>query len=211
MKRTWWTGLLTGAVASVAVFAVTERISAQNSGAQAPSGRIACVNVVQVFNDFQRQKDLTEEMEDLKGKLQAEDKQRKQKIDAAEAELAKLDPDDPTYVERTRSLLAMQIDYKNWVDLKQADMTREVGLWSVRIYREIVKATAAIAQKDGYDLALYKGEFEVVSMNPDEIKQQIRSLQVMYANPAIDISQSVLDKLNADYRAQPRVKMMYVP
>lgn len=210
MRRTWWTGLLMGAAASVAVFALTERIHAQNA-AVSPTGRVACVNVVQVFNDYQRQKDLTEEMEELKAKLQAEDKQRKQKLDATEAELSKLNPDDPTYVERTRSLLAMQIDYKNWVDLKQADLTREVGLWSVRIYKEIVRATEAIARKEGYDLALYKGEFETVSMNPDDIKQQIRSLQVLYANPTVDISQQVGDKLNADYRAQPRVKMMYVP
>ncbi len=47
--------------------------------------------------------------------------------------------------------------------------------------------------------------------DPEVLKEQIRNNQVLYANDGVDISQVVLDKLNADYRAQPRVKMLYSP
>jgi Skp family chaperone for outer membrane proteins len=210
MKRTGLAGALAGVAVGLVAVTVTQSIHAQTGGA-ALTGRIACVDVVQVFNEFQRQKDLTEEMKELQDKLTDENKQRRQKIDALQAELDKLDPDDATYVTRMREMLAMQIDYKNWVDLKQADMSREIGVWSVRIYKEIVKAVAELAKRDGYDLVLYRGQFEPTSMEPDQVKEQIRSNHLLYANPSIDITQVVTDKLNKDYRAQPRVKMMLVP
>jgi Skp family chaperone for outer membrane proteins len=210
MKRTGLAGALAGVAVGLVAFTVTQSIHAQTGGA-ALTGRIACVDVVQVFNEFQRQKDLTEEMKELQDKLTDENKQRRQKIDALQAELDKLDPDDATYVTRMREMLAMQIDYKNWVDLKQADMSREIGVWSVRIYKEIVKSVGELAKHDGYDLVLYRGQFEPTSMEPDQVKEQIRSNHVLYANPSTDITQVVTDRLNKDYRAQPRVKMMLVP
>ncbi len=210
MRQTWLTGIVMSGLAAAAAWALAERSRAQAAKSTA-TGRVGCVNVVVVFNGFQRQKDLTEEMNQLQARLQEENRQRRDKIDALQAELERLDPDDPTYVQRTRDLLAQQIDYKNWVDLRQADLTREVGLWTVKIYREILKATEALAEKEGYDLILYKGEFEPTSMDPETVKDLIRANQVLYAHNSIDLTQAVLDKLNNDYRAQPRMKMMYVP
>jgi Skp family chaperone for outer membrane proteins len=210
MKSSWLTGLVTGAAVGVAVLTFSRSMQAQGGGA-ALTGKIACVNVVQVLNDYQRQKDLVAEVSQLQDKLNAENKQRRDKIDTLQAELDRMDPDDPTLVPRMREMLAAQIDYKNWADLKQADVAREFGLWSVRLYKELVKATEELAHRDGYDLVLYKGEFQPVSMDPEQIKEQIRSLHLLYVNPAVDISQSVLDKLNNDYRVLPRTQMLQMP
>jgi Skp family chaperone for outer membrane proteins len=210
VRASWRTGLITGLAVGVAALAFSRTMQAQGSG-NALTGRIACVNVVQVLNDYQRQKDLMAEVSGLQDRLNAENKQRRDKIDTLQAELDRMDPDDPTIVQRMREMLAMQIDYKNWADLKQADTAREYGLWSIRIYKELVKATEEIAKRDGYDLVLYKGEFQAVSMEPDTIKDQIRGLHLLYNNPTIDISRTVLDKLNNDYRALPRSQMLQTP
>jgi Skp family chaperone for outer membrane proteins len=210
VRASWRTGLITGLAVGVAALAFSRTMQAQGSG-NALTGRIACVNVVQVLNDYQRQKDLMAEVSGLQDRLNAENKQRRDKIDTLQAELDRMDPDDPTIVQRMREMLAMQIDYKNWADLKQADVAREFGLWSVRIYKEMVKATEELARRDGYDLVFYKGEFQPVSMDPEVIKDQIRSIHLLYANPSADISQMVLDKLNSDYRALPRMQMLQTP
>ncbi len=209
MKGSWLTGLVAGLAVGAAGLATSRTIQAQ-AGKTTLTGRIACVNVVQVLNEYQRQKDLIEEVSTLQDKLSAENKQRRDKIDTLQAELDRLDPDDPTTLQRTREMLAMQIDYKNWADLTQADVAREFAVWSIHIYREFCKAVEEIARREGYDVVLYRGEFQAVSMDPDVIKDQIRSLHLLYANPAIDISQAVLDKMNADYRALPRAQMMQV-
>ncbi len=210
MTRQQILAVATAAVVGIMAFAVTKNLHAQAAGTPV-TGKIACVDVVKVFNEYQRQKDLSQEMTDVQAKLQDENTQRRQKIDALQAEIDKLGPDDPGRTQRMHDLLAMQIDYKNWVDLKQADMSREIGVWSVKIYKEIVKAVEDIAKRDGYDLVLYRGQFESTSLDPEQIKEQIRSIQILYANNAIDISTVITDKLNADYRTQPRAKMMIVP
>ncbi len=210
MNRQWLAGLVVGAAVAAATLVATRTLDAQ-SKATTSSGKVAVLDVVQVFNDYQRQKDLTEEMNEVQGKLQEENTQRRQRIDALQAEIDRLDKEDPTFVQRARDLLAMQIEYKNWVDLKQADLTREVGVWTNRVYREICRAAEAIAKQQGYDLVLYKGKFDDNILEPDQAKEQIRNMQVIFAGGQIELTQAVADKLNADYRAQPRVKMMLMP
>jgi Skp family chaperone for outer membrane proteins len=210
MRASWLTGIITGLALGVGGLAFTGTMQAQN-GNPPPTGRIACVNVVQVLNEYQRQKDLVAEVGELQDKLNAENKQRRDKIDTLQAELDRMDPNDPTIVQRMREMLQLQIDYKNWADMKQADVAREFGLWSVRLYKEMCQATEDLARRDGYDLVLYKGEFQPVSYEPEAVKEQIRSLHVLYASPSVDITQVVLDKLNNDYRATPRAQMLQVP
>jgi Skp family chaperone for outer membrane proteins len=70
--------------------------------------------------------------------------------------------------------------------------------------------TEEIAQREGYDVVLYLSPPELVSYNPDAVKEQIRLRKVIYANPRIDITQAVVDRLNANYRAQPKTQMLQI-
>ncbi len=171
------------------------------------TGKVACVDVIHVLNEYQRQKDLLDEIRKYSEKLQGEDDRRKQEIDRLDAELSRMDPNDRTILPRSRQLLQQNIEYKNWQDFKRMDTAREMGLWSVQIYHDVVQAVEAIARRDGYDLVFYKGEFER-TVDPDAIKEQIRGLHLLYNHPALDITQAVLDKLNGDYRASPRRQML---
>jgi Skp family chaperone for outer membrane proteins len=173
-------------------------------------GNIACLDVVKIFNEYQRQKDLTEEMRGEQGKMQSEADERRRRIDSLQATLDAMSPDDPLYAKKTREMLQLQIDYKNWADLLQADMAREIGVWTKRVYRELLGAAEEIAQREGYDVVLYMSPPELLGFEPDAIKEQVRLRKVVWANPTMDITQAVLDKLNADYRAMPRTKMIQI-
>jgi Skp family chaperone for outer membrane proteins len=209
MKRSWLTGMVTGLVVCGALLAFGRGLGAQ--GKAAPTGRVAYVNVIKALNEFQGQKDLVEEIAKAQDKLAAENKARRDKLDTSQAELERLDPQDPTMVQRMREHLAQQVDYKNWGEMAQLNLAREFGIWSVRFYKDLLKVTEEIAKREGYDLVLYKGEFESISMDPEQIKEQIRSLHVLYANPTTELTQLVLDKLNADYRAKPKAPMIPAP
>ncbi len=192
--------------------------AAQAQGGKSPStpniratGRVAAIDVAAAFNEYQRQKDLTEEMNKLRKQLDEENRARLQKIDAKQKELDMLDPNDPAYVKRMRDLLAMQIEYKNWFDLKQAELSREVSVWTGRIYREITQAVEQVAQREGFDVVVYQQELPPASLDPEELKTRIRNRSVVYVNPAADLTQAALDKLNADYRATPAAPMLNVP
>lgn len=203
-------GVLAGCLAVVIVLSVYGGLQAHNGG-QAAGMRSACVDVVHIFNEYQRQKDLSEEMKDVQDKLQLEGDQRRRQIDAQQATVNAMSSDDPALVGKMRELLKMQIEYKNWFELKQAEMTREIAIWSANIYSEVLKVVEKIAVQDGYDIVLYRDEFEPLMSEPEAIREQIRSRKVLYCSPRADITSIVLDKLNADYRAQPRQKMLDVP
>jgi Skp family chaperone for outer membrane proteins len=173
-----------------------------------PGNRVAVIDVIRIFNECQRQKDLEAELKTLQESLDAESRTRKLKIDQTQAELNRLDPSDPAYTRKMEELMEMQIQYKNWFDFMQAKLTREVSVWSWRIYRETSDICATVAKQNGIDLVLYRDEFPPVSADPDETRGRIRSRMVVYNSPEINITQAVLEQLDAQYRAQPAQPMI---
>ena len=173
--------------------------------------RVATIDVVLINNEYQRQKDLTEEMMRLQQASEAESVTRIQKIDAAQAELNAFAPADPSYKKKMQDLFAMRIDYKNWGELKQAMMAAEAAVWTHTIYKEIVDSAARIAQQEGIDVVLYRDELPPAINDVQEMQNMIRRRKVIYSNPQIDMSQAVLTALNSAYRAQPARQMINIP
>lgn len=210
MNRAWLTGLLAGLAAAGLGLTLTGALHAQ--GAPALTGRVAAVDVGKLFNEYQRMKDITDELKQLEGKLQAENDQRRQAADALQATVDQMDRADPTYTKKLAEVLEAKISHKAWFDTKQAHITREIAFATDRIYRDILKATSQLAQAASYDLVVYADEYPPnVSANPDEIQATMRNRKVLYANPNADVTQQVLDKLNADYRALPHQPQLLVP
>jgi Skp family chaperone for outer membrane proteins len=105
-------------------------------------------------------------------------------------------------------LLQMQIEYKNWLDLSQTDVSREVALWTARVYKDISEMVGQIAEQEGYNVVLYHEQFTPRGSDPQTIREQIANRKVIYVSPSADLSQLVLDALNAKYRSEPRRKML---
>jgi Skp family chaperone for outer membrane proteins len=208
MKRTWWMGLLAGVMIGAVTFTAVSGLHAQ--GRSSSDCCVACIDVVRIFNEYDRQKDLTEEMRVKNQEMQDEEQRRRGRIDTLQATLDAMSDDDPAKAQRQRELLRMHIDYKNWGELMQAEMAREVGVWTTRVYDKIVTATEQIAPRQGFDLVLYKEQPELIGFDPDAIRDQIRSRKLVYASDTVDITQIVLDELNDDYRAQPKRPMLQI-
>ena len=137
MNRTWWTGLLVGGAVSAVVLTAVTGLKAQNRGA-ASLGRVVCLDVIKIFNEYQRHKDLDEELRAAKEDMRNEAERRVGQIDSLQATLDAMSPDDPTLLRRHREMLQLQLDYKNWSDLMQAEMAREIGVWNKRTYAEVL-------------------------------------------------------------------------
>lgn len=209
MKRSWLTGMVTGLGVCLVALAFGRTILAQ--GASPATGRVACVNVMRTLSEYQKYKDLMEEVNAHQQKLQAEESQRRNRIDALSAQIDAMDPEDPTLSARMQELLNMQIDYKNWTEFSRMGLGREIGVWTVRLYNDLRENVQKIAERDGYDLVFYKGEFEPASWDPEVLQDQIRSIQVLYSKSTVDLTSQVLDQLNTNYRAQPKAQMLKLP
>lgn len=201
-----------GAVTAVGLITLLAgmRSSASAAGAAA-NGRVGSVNVGRLFMEFQRKKDLDEEMRQAEQRINLEMETRRNRIDSLQAVVDAMSPDDPTFAAKQRELLQAQIEFKNWFDLKQADMTREVGVWTTRIYQEINEAVAEVAQREGFEMVMAYEDFRPRSVDPEQVQEQIARRRVLYVSPSVDLTQRVLDTLNEQYRAQPRPQMLQLP
>lgn len=200
------------ALAAAAVYAVAILcVPGAALGQAGKGGRVGVVDVALLFDEYQRQKDLTEEMKSLRQALDDENRSRLQKIDAKQKEIDLLNPDDPAFLKKMREVLQMQIEYKNWFDVKQAELSREVAVWTSKIYKEITVGIEQIADREGFDLVLYREQFPGVSVDPEEIRNRIRNRTILYARNTIDLTTIVLEKLNADYRSLPSQPMLSIP
>lgn len=207
MRRALSNSWIVAGVVAVGVLAAAGALQARNYPA---AGRVVAVDVARVFQEYQRQKDLLEEMNTKQEQLQKENQARREAIDALQATTDRMNPNDPLYTSKVRELLQMQIEYKNWFDLTQADMAREVGVWTAKIYEEIVASVSDMANKEGIDLVLYKEDFRPGSYAVDNVRQAIVNRKVLFAGPAADPSQALIDKLNAAYRAMPKSNMLQI-
>ena len=173
--------------------------------------RVACIDVVKVYNDYERQLALTKEMAVIDEQLKTENAARLKRVESAQQDLATRDPKDPTFRDKQEELLKLQVAYKNWSDLMQGYVRRELSMWTGRMYQEIMDVTAQIAKDRGYDLVLYyDGPFQELPDNPDAVREQIRNRKTLYVAPQIDLTTPVLEQLNAKYHAAPPGKMLQI-
>lgn len=170
----------------------------------------AVVDVVRIFNEYDRQKDLEGEFTAWRQQLEAENQQRRQRVDAAAAAVDAMDPTDPARRQRMVDTLRMQMEYKNWADFSQADVQREFGVWTTNIYAEITRAVEQVAQTRGVQVVLYRDEFTPAA-DLQALRDQIRGRKVLFYTPQADLTQAVLDQLNNAYRAAPKQRMLQVP
>lgn len=177
----------------------------------AATGKVATIDVVRTFNELQRQKDLDDELKQIRERLELENQTRQQKIDAVRATVDAMDPADPNYGAKLRELQQLQIDYKVWFESMQAGIAREVAVWTSKIYVEISKSVGEIAAQQGVDVVTYREEFQPPGLDPDGVRNAIRQRKVVWSSDACDLTMQVVEKLNTAYRSQPKQKMIQMP
>lgn len=209
MKSAAWITLL-GAIGMVAAayFGNARPLEAQDGAA--PTGRIGWVDVVRIFNGYQRQIDLQVQLEEADNQLRAQGERRRLEIEQLQTQLSAMQIDDPAYGPRRNRLDQLQFEIRTWSELARSQMGRELGAWTGRIYEEIMQATAEVAQQQRFDLVLYKDEFVPAFDNPEAIREQIRTRKVIYGSERVDLSQAVLERLNAAYSREPSRQMFRI-
>ena len=208
MKRTWWLGLAAGLVIGAVTLSAVTRLQAQ--GRSAALGGVGVIDIVTLFNEYECQKELTEEMRVINDQMQAEEQRRRGEIDRLQKIIDAMDINDQQLSVKQREMLQMQYDYKSWGEMRQADVAREIGVWTRRMYGEILKTTEELARQRGIDVVLYKEAEELSGYDPEAVREQIRQRKLIYASQNVDLTQLVLDKLNTDFRARPKQQLLQV-
>jgi Skp family chaperone for outer membrane proteins len=162
--------------------------------------KVAVVDIVKVFNDYQRTKEINERLNKEQVELQNQRKQKIDRVEALKAQLDSLHPDSKDYYQREKELLELSIELKNFTDIKAEEVKREFRVMTEDIYGEMIKTIESVAKDAGYDLVLYLDLMDIHGDSFPALLEKIRERKVLYSTKEIDITQNVLDNLNQTYK-----------
>jgi Skp family chaperone for outer membrane proteins len=172
---------------------------AAEKSAPAPSSA-AVVDVVKVFNEYQRTKQINDQLTQQQQEMQDQRKQKLDRIEALKAELENFHPDSKDYYNRQKELLKLSIELDSFTRVSAEEIKREFRIQTEDIYKEIIGAVEAVAQNSGYDLVLFMDKVEIQGDSFPALLEKIRERKVLYHSPKLEITDSVLDQLNQAYK-----------
>ena len=198
--------LLIAAVLLVGVVSFFNRGSAQDAPARPTvrATRVAVCNVVAVFNKCRRAKDLDKELEQKGKAVTAEDKKRLNAIKQLEETLKSLEPGSKIYDQKSTQLQELALKQAVWRRVQEQTMMRWRHRHTEEMYREILTTVETVAKKQGYDLVIHRENIPIASKTTTELLKKMGQRKCLYHNPAIDVTDVVLNLMNSQYANRPK-------
>lgn len=166
--------------------------------------RVAVCDVVQVFNNYTRAKDLSAQLNESRDKVEAEGQKRQQAIQSMQLELEGLKEGSKEYEGRFNEIQRQTIEQNAWLQYQEALVMREHHRLTREMYDEIIQRITQLAKEKSIDIVLYRMRQEFRSENTRQLLQQIENRRVLYAADSTDLTDEVLAGLNEAYRIKTK-------
>ncbi len=168
----------------------------------APPTRVAVCDVVHIFGEYEKAQNIIAELEAKRQSIERENNQRQQQMANLQAELESYRPGSEQFAKTRDQIERLAIEHQAWLEYQRAITMRKHHQRTRDIYDEILKKVRQVAEHSGYDLVLFRSQEAVMpTQSTSELLEEIERRQVLYASPRIDITDVVLDGLNAGYEA----------
>lgn len=164
------------------------------------AGTVAVCDVVVVFNEYQRAKDLTLKLNERRDALRAENEKRGKAIDVLRTELEGLKSGSKEYEQRLNEVQRLTIERTAWLQFQETLIMRDHQRLTREMYEQILKMIQTVAEQNGFLIVLQRDKESLESQTTQELVQKIASRKVLYNHASVDITDPVLARLNDQYR-----------
>jgi Skp family chaperone for outer membrane proteins len=110
--------------------------------------------------------------------------------------------------EATNKIMEKTIQLQAWGELKKAELARRHKEEIKALFDEITAAVAQVAQDKKIDLVIADTSAEMPpdldAVTPEQLHGLIRQKNVLYSNKGVDISDEVIIRLDAAYKANKK-------
>jgi len=188
--------------AAIAVGALAWDLAAQNEPAkQAPACRIGVCDIKELLENYQRAKDMMDGLQKRKSQLEMEANKRKESIDRIEAELEQLKKGGPEYEKRFSELQRQVIDGRVWSEFEKTVLLREHHSLTRMLYDDITNMIAQVSKEQGISVVMYFERKIPETKASPELGQVMEGRKILYFDPQLDMTETVLKRLNAANKA----------
>ena len=202
MKKLMTSATVLAIVGCFACF--TETASAQNNAPRKTSSVVHKVGLIDMAHVFKNYEKFTALREELKTEIQQSDAKAKamaEQIQAVQKEMQDFKQGSPEYLAREKQLAQAASDFEAFRKVAQRDFLRKESRIYHTIYMEVTETVQKYAKIYNYTLIM---RFNRESLDTDDPKKLIQGMnrQVVFHRADDDITLSVLDYLNRNYKSQ---------
>lgn len=196
-------------VGLVALTFFSADLRAQVAGAPAPASSTGASIRVAIANPGRILVEMAE-TKDLRTKIQAELKSLDQMKNEKQTQLQDLQtsrnnlrPDSPQWQERNKELMQKAIEFDVWVKMTQADVQRHEKEQLKALFNKIQMAIGDVAREQNFDLVIsdQRSDFpdNLDQISAEQLRQMINQRIVLFANEKVDITATVIARLDLQY------------
>ena len=176
-------------------------------GQQDVSGsvRVAVVNVPAVSERYLKTTDLEAEFEKLRQAFNQQREALQSRIDRTARSLQEeLKPGTEEHWERRKQLALLDAELQVFIESEGQKVESKMASSLRAIFDDILAATREIARERGIDVVLASDQMpKNVPESSTQVRQQIMLQKVLYWSPRVDLTDDIITRVNAKYRAQP--------
>jgi len=164
---------------------------------------VATVDLERVFNRIDERQEADTELTELANDLQKNIDAKVRRINALEEELEVYEQGSDKHQETLEELSLLSLEYQADVEWSRQMIEFQRAVNLRRIYSSIREFMETEANERGIDIVFV--DDTVVELPPgdeEETTRQISARRMLYTNPAIDITDEVIQRMNAEFSRQ---------
>jgi Skp family chaperone for outer membrane proteins len=174
---------------------------------QQPSGavNVAVISLPDVSERYIKTSALEAQFEQRRKQLNEKRDAMNEKIERLKRSLQEeLKPGTEAYAQRQKELAMQQAELQWFMDAESQNVERGLAEALRSIYEDIRQMVAQVAKERDLDIVLASDALPPQPpTNANQVRQQILLQKVIYWQPRVDITDVVVDRLNAAYKASP--------
>ncbi len=159
---------------------------------------VAVCDLAKIYTEYDRAKDNLAGLKERRQKIQDEVRKRGAEIEKIREALPGLVQGSDAYEAEFQKMISLQTMTPAWQKMQMQLAMRDHEVATQKMDEEVMAMVRKIAAQQGIDLVLTpdpRGE------DPSaDIVQKVNRRQILYYSDAVDITETVLKKLNQEYR-----------
>lgn len=191
--------------AALAAAAWTLSAPAPMARAQRPTPEVAVIDLSHVFNNYRKFQNLSKKLKEEVDLAEAELKANRAKLQQMARQLEEFEKGSAEFRELEEELARSQADLQIQVNTQKRRFVEKEAANYYSVYQDVLMEVEAFCKQHNIKLVLrYSGQ-PIDETEPGEVVQTLNK-SVVYHDPAIDISEHILERLNGRQQMTNRPK-----
>ena len=160
---------------------------------ESAAGRTAVVDMKLIFRKYEKSIRYDQVLDKLQRELRQGILNRKKEIQLVEDEISELEPGTAKHMDRQVEWSKLKVTLEYWKKTQAEEIRAKLVKFTDEVEQDLRNAAAKVAKRKGFDIVI---NFDPTTLDEEESLGGRRMPVVLYADPAVDLTEAVLAELN---------------